>query len=89
MPESSPGAFASPRRLIDRLVDLMSYVNQSHSATSCTSHTIHLQTPPGMAGHMFATALAAVTIKPRGLVEGSGADEVRALALRIALCVDG
>lgn len=30
----------------------------------------------GMAGHMFATAVAAVTIKPRGLVEGSGADEV-------------
>ena len=26
----------------------------------------------GMAGHMFASALAAVTIKPRGLVEGAG-----------------
>jgi hypothetical protein len=34
----------------------------------------------GMAGHMFATALAAVTIKPRGLVEGAGADEVLARA---------
>ena len=33
-----------------------------------------------MAGHMFATALAAVTIKPRGLVEGAGADEVLARA---------
>lgn len=29
---------------------------------------------------MFATALAALTIKPRGLVEGAGADEVGALA---------
>ncbi len=34
----------------------------------------------GMAGHMFASALAAVTIKPRGLVEGAGADEVLARA---------
>lgn len=38
------------------------------------------ESSPGMAGHMFATALAAVTIKPRGLVEGAGADEVLARA---------
>jgi hypothetical protein len=31
---------------------------------------------PGMLGHMFGSVLAAITIKPRGLVEGGGADEV-------------
>ncbi|KAM3570492.1 hypothetical protein VYU27_007440 [Nannochloropsis oceanica] len=31
---------------------------------------------PGMLGHMFGSVLAAITIKPRGLVEGAGADEV-------------
>lgn len=38
------------------------------------------ETSPGMMGHMFGSALAAVTIKPRGLVEGAGADETLARA---------
>ena len=28
------------------------------------------ESSPGLLGHMFATALAAVTIKPKGLVQG-------------------
>lgn len=38
------------------------------------------ESSPGMVGHMFAGLLAAVTIQPRGLVEGSGADETLARA---------
>lgn len=35
------------------------------------------ESAPGLAGHLLASALAAVTITPRGLVHGQGADEVR------------
>ena len=38
------------------------------------------ESSPGMLGHLFGSVLAAVTIKPRGLVEGGGADEVLARA---------